>query len=110
MNAAFSDASGVLLQHEATCNRAIPAAIADTITGMLRNVVTSGTGYEAGLNPWLVAGKTGTAQDNTSVWFAGYTHQVTTAVWVGRGRGSRQVGGIGRAGARGTVGRLGFSG
>jgi membrane peptidoglycan carboxypeptidase len=30
-----------------------------------------------------VAGKTGTAQDHTNVYFAGYTPQVSTAVWVG---------------------------
>jgi membrane peptidoglycan carboxypeptidase len=30
-----------------------------------------------------VAGKTGTAQDYTNVYFAGYTPQVATAVWVG---------------------------
>jgi membrane peptidoglycan carboxypeptidase len=30
-----------------------------------------------------VAGKTGTAQENTNVWFGGYTRQYTTVVWVG---------------------------
>ena len=33
--------------------------------------------------PWPVAGKTGTADSNTNVWFVGYTRQLATAVWVG---------------------------
>jgi penicillin-binding protein 1A len=98
------DAGGVLLQHEPDCTRAIPTDVADTITGMLRNVVTSGTGWHAALDPWLVAGKTGTAQDNTSVWFAGYTHQVTTAVWVGfPGRPESLVNYFGQSVFGGTV-------
>jgi membrane peptidoglycan carboxypeptidase len=52
---------------------------------MLESVVKGGTATSAfsGWGPWPVAGKTGTAQENTNVWFVGYTRQVTTAVWVG---------------------------
>ena len=42
-----------------------------------------GTGTAAGNIGRPVAGKTGTAQDYTNVYFAGYTPQVATAVWVG---------------------------
>ncbi len=42
-----------------------------------------GTGTAAILPGRPVAGKTGTAQDYTNVYFAGYTPQVATAVWVG---------------------------
>ena len=50
---------------------------------MLQRVVTGGTGTAAGLPGRPVAGKTGTAQDYTNVYFAGYTPQVATAVWIG---------------------------
>lgn len=51
---------------------------------MLRAVVTSGTGTKAALKGYDVAGKTGTTSDYRDAWFAGYTGQATTVVWVGR--------------------------
>jgi hypothetical protein len=45
-------------------------------------VVCCGTGTAANIGR-PIAGKTGTAQDYTNVYFAGYTPQVATAVWVG---------------------------
>ena len=54
---------------------------------MLEAVPFSGTAASAfsagGWGERPVAGKTGTAQENTNVWFSGYTAQYTTAVWVG---------------------------
>jgi hypothetical protein len=49
---------------------------------MLERVVSGGTGWRAAIGR-PVAGKTGTSQDYTNVYFAGYTPQVATAVWVG---------------------------
>jgi membrane peptidoglycan carboxypeptidase len=77
------DDRGLVYQHKPNCTPAIEPTIAHQITGMLESVVTSGTGHAAGLYPWTVAGKTGTANGNTNVWFVGYTKQVVTAVWVG---------------------------
>lgn len=73
-----------LYQHHPTCDQAIPADIAHQITAMLERVICCGTGqaYASGLGR-PEAGKTGTGQDYTNVYFAGYTPQVTTAVWVG---------------------------
>jgi hypothetical protein len=61
----------------------IAPAIAHQITAMLQRVICCGTGTAAGNIGRPVAGKTGTAQDYTNVYFAGYTPQVATAVWVG---------------------------
>jgi len=71
-----------LYRHQDDCHRAIPAPIARQVTAMLTKVICCGTGTAAAI-PRPVAGKTGTAQDYTNVYFAGYTPQVTTAVWVG---------------------------
>ncbi len=79
----IKDDRGLVYQHKPNCTPAIEPAIAHQITSMLEGVVTSGTGHAAGLYPWTVAGKTGTANGNTNVWFVGYTKQVVTAVWVG---------------------------
>ena len=71
----------VLYQHEPECEQVIQPEIAHPVTAMLqRGVLRDRHGGELG-RP--VAGKTGTAQDYTNVYFAGYTPQVSTAVWVG---------------------------
>jgi membrane peptidoglycan carboxypeptidase len=72
----------VLYQHEPECEQVIEPEIAHLVTAMLQRVVCCGTGTAASLGR-PVAGKTGTAQDYTNVYFAGYTPQVSTAVWVG---------------------------
>ncbi|HEX6230991.1 MAG TPA: transglycosylase domain-containing protein [Actinomycetota bacterium] len=72
----------LLYRHKPRCEQAIDAEIAHLVTAMLRRVVDGGTGTAAAIGR-PVAGKTGTAQDYTNVYFAGYTPQVATAVWVG---------------------------
>ncbi|MQA90119.1 MAG: PBP1A family penicillin-binding protein, partial [Gemmatimonas sp.] len=60
------------------------------ITDMLREVVDGGTGYVV-RNPAIgnlsydipAAGKTGTTNDATDVWFVGYTPEILTGVWIG---------------------------
>jgi penicillin-binding protein 1A len=51
---------------------------------MMQGVVQRGTGVPAGagLNR-AIAGKTGTSQDFTDAWFAGFTPDLVTVVWVG---------------------------
>lgn len=49
---------------------------------VLQHVVTGGTGTSAQIGR-PVAGKTGTAQNNKDAWFAGYTPQMATVVWMG---------------------------
>ncbi|MDF2744082.1 MAG: Multimodular transpeptidase-transglycosylase [Actinomycetia bacterium] len=50
---------------------------------MLRGVINGGTGRRASLGARPVAGKTGSAQDNLSAFFSGFTPQLSTSVWVG---------------------------
>jgi membrane peptidoglycan carboxypeptidase len=77
----------VLLQHKRSCYPVLASGDAHLITAMLQNVPISGTASSAfaygGWGSRPVAGKTGTAQENTNVWFGGYTKQFTTVVWVG---------------------------
>jgi penicillin-binding protein 1A len=56
---------------------------AELVTYALRGVVTGGTGYAASIPPYVVAGKTGTANENVDAWFCGYTVQIVTCVWMG---------------------------
>jgi membrane peptidoglycan carboxypeptidase len=75
----------VLLEHKRTCDPVLKVGDAHLITAMLEAVPISGTAASAfgAWGNWPVAGKTGTAQENTNVWFGGYTKQFTTVVWVG---------------------------
>lgn len=53
-----------------------------TITTMLQNVITSGTGRAANIGR-PAAGKTGTTDDYKDAWFVGYTPDLVAAVWMG---------------------------
>ena len=60
-----------------------PQSVFQLVT-MMQGVVQRGTGVTAGagLN-CPIAGKTGTTQDFTDAWFAGFTADLVTVVWVG---------------------------
>lgn len=72
----------VLFQHEHTQEKVLEAGVADTLTSILQQVIERGTGTRAKLDR-PAAGKTGTADDWKDAWFAGYTPDRSTVVWVG---------------------------
>lgn len=53
------------------------------MTDMLKTVVERGTGTNANIKNAVVAGKTGTTNDDKDAWFCGYSHYYTSAVWIG---------------------------
>jgi membrane peptidoglycan carboxypeptidase len=78
---------------------AIPPGVANTINQMLRKDVEPGhpgaTGTRAYVPGHQIAGKTGTAQDNDSIAFVGYTPEVTASVMVLNPKEKQNVGGFG---------------
>ena len=66
--------------------RVLQQRVALQVTAALREVVQHGTGVRADAKRPL-AGKTGTTQDGTDAWFAGYTPDMAAAVWIGFHRG-----------------------
>ncbi|CAL9500407.1 Biosynthetic peptidoglycan transglycosylase [Streptomyces sp. enrichment culture] len=68
---------------KSTCSRAMSEKTADTVNTLLRGVVDSGTGQQAGLTSRESAGKTGTTDERRNAWFVGYTPNLSGAVWVG---------------------------
>ncbi len=65
------------------CRQAISAEVANGVTYALQEVMKTGSGRANQLAGRPSAGKTGTAQDNTHTWFAGYTPQLASVVWLG---------------------------
>ncbi|MDR0800602.1 MAG: PBP1A family penicillin-binding protein [Endomicrobium sp.] len=53
------------------------------ITNMLKGVVEKGSGWHAKNLRRPCAGKTGTTNDSSDVWFIGYTPQLAAGVWIG---------------------------
>lgn len=94
-----SDATGKeIFKENTTGRRVISAQTAETVTDVMRGVITGGTGTAARLNGGRVAaGKTGTTDRKTDAWFCGFVPQLSTCVWMGSPTGGvpmTRVGGI----------------
>jgi membrane carboxypeptidase/penicillin-binding protein len=68
---------------------------------LLQGVVQRGTAHRISSLAPYVAGKTGTTDDENDTWFAGFSNDVTVAVWVGydNADGRRRTLGSGQTGA-----------
>ena len=74
----------VLEEWEKTSSKVVNEYVAGTMVEMMRAVVQGGgtaPGANAAGQP--LAGKTGTVNDHTDVWFIGYTPTYVTGVWMG---------------------------
>jgi membrane peptidoglycan carboxypeptidase len=63
-------------------HQAVSREAADTTTSVLRSVVQNGTATAAQAAGRPAAGKTGTAEEDTAAWFAGYTPELATVIAV----------------------------
>ena len=74
-----------LLKSKYTDTRVYDENTSYIITDMLKDVINKpyGTGYGLNVNDQIVAGKTGTTNDNKDGWFVGYSKYYTVAVWTG---------------------------
>lgn len=78
------DRDGAVLEEwEKTTYKVMNEYVALTMVSMMRGVVTGGTATAASAVGVPVAGKTGTVNDHTDVWFIGYTPSYVTGVWMG---------------------------
>jgi len=78
------DRDGAVMEEwEKTTYKVVSEYVALTMVSMMRGVVQGGTASAAQVLGVPLAGKTGTVNDHTDVWFLGYTPTYVTGVWMG---------------------------
>jgi penicillin-binding protein 1A len=78
------DRDGAVMEEwEKTTYKVVSEYVALTMVTMMRGVVQGGTASAASSLGIPLAGKTGTVNDHTDVWFLGYTPTYVTGVWMG---------------------------
>ncbi len=96
-----SDRDGAVLEEwDGTTYKVTSEYVALTMVELMRGVVTGGTAMAAQSIGHASAGKTGTVNDHTDVWYVGYTPTYSTGVWLGypdrkKNLGSDMTGGHG---------------
>jgi penicillin-binding protein 1A len=79
-----TDRDGTVLEEwEKTTFKVMSEYVALTMVDMMRGVVEGGTAAAARAIGHQSAGKTGTVNDHTDVWYIGYTPTYVTGVWMG---------------------------
>jgi penicillin-binding protein 1A len=84
----------LLEEYDGASSKVTSEYVALTMVDMMRAVCQGGgtaAGASAGGNP--LAGKTGTVNDHTDVWFIGYTPTYATGVWMGNPLRKENLGG-----------------
>ncbi len=80
------DSRGTILeQHRFETQPVLRPTVAYILTSMMQSVVNEGTGTAVrSVGYWgPAAGKTGTTDDYTDIWFIGFTPEITCGVWLG---------------------------
>src|SRR3989475_12161119 len=78
------DRDGAVLEEwEKTTYKVVSEYVALTMVTMMRGVIQGGTASAANSLGVPLAGKTGTVNDHTDVWFLGYTPTYVTGTWLG---------------------------
>jgi membrane peptidoglycan carboxypeptidase len=92
----LKDADGKVINTSDRCTpNAIQPGVANTLANMMVGVVDGGTGTRARIPGHVVAGKTGTTQDNATAAFGGMTPKYSVAVLYFDPTGDVKVGGHG---------------
>lgn len=90
----ITDTEGNLIEQDKPVGKqAVSTDTARTVSGILQQVISRGTGFRANIGR-PAAGKTGTAEYKQDAWFCGYTPDLACAVWMGYPEGSVTMGSI----------------
>ena len=76
----FGTKGGLQYSWDPTREQVVASEVTDTVTSALQSVIAGGTATGAQALGRPAAGKTGTSNENKSMWFVGYTPQLSAAV------------------------------
>src|SRR5690606_13348545 len=82
------DRYGKVTRFKPKCEQVLDEEVADAVSAILSGVFTKGTMSGVGGIGRDAAGKTGTTDNSTAAWFAGYTPNLASAVSLGDPRGA----------------------
>lgn len=92
-----------LFAHRPAPEQVLPVEVARTVTSVLEANVQSGTATRARLGAQPAAGKTGTTNGPSDVWFVGYTPQLSVSVWYGGTSDNKAIQGVGSSVTGGAI-------
>lgn len=69
--------------------RVVQSRVVRDLNGMMKRVVSLGTGRRAQIAGQDIAGKTGTTQNSKDAWFIGFTPELVAGVWFGNDNATR---------------------
>jgi len=99
----FSRDGSLLEEWKGTTYKVTSEYVAGTMVDMLRGVTAAGgTAPGASASGQPLAGKTGTVNDQTDVWFVGFTPTYVTGVWMGNPERKESLG-AGMTGGQGAL-------
>lgn len=93
----------LVFDHPFTPEQVVPVEVARQVTAVLEANVESGTGTRARIGAQPAAGKTGTTNGPSDVWFVGYTPQLSTSVWFGGTSDNLPLQGVGDSATGGRI-------
>ncbi len=94
---------GILFAHRPAPEQVLPVDVARKVTAVLENNVRNGTATRAQLGAQPAAGKTGTTNGPSDVWFVGYTPQLSVSVWYGGTSDNKPIQGVGSSVTGGAI-------
>lgn len=78
-----SNGETILNKAKTKTHQVLDSGVAWIMTDMLKSVVTQGIGGPASISGVQVGGKTGTTDENTDIWFDGFTPNYSASLWIG---------------------------
>ena len=79
-----TDSKGnIIIENEQASEQVYDESVAWIMTDILKSAVQYGTGQNAKVEGWDVAGKTGTTSSKYDIWFSGFTPHYSMALWMG---------------------------